>query len=137
MCVCECVSVCVCVSREISVMKKCSACTTPTLCSSPGVHAVHGWMVCVCVCVCVCVSTCMMECVFINSHKFRLEDIEKARQMVELRWSVAKVSDAEVNPHPPTLTHPHIHQSPRLMQLHKHWSGAGEAKGEAKHHTHS
>ena len=60
------------------------------------------------------------------SYKFRLEDVEQPRQMVELSWNVPEVCDTEVHSHPPTLTRPHIHLSPRLMQLHKHWSGAGK-----------
>ena len=48
--------------------------------------------------------------------------------MVELSRGVSEVSYTEVDSHSVAATHPDIHQSPRLVELNKHWSGAGEGR---------
>ena len=49
--------------------------------------------------------------------------------MAELGRGVSEVADAEVYPHLPVLTHPHIYLSPRLVQLNEDGSCAVGKRG--------
>ena len=48
--------------------------------------------------------------------------------MVELSRGVSEVSYTVVDSNSVAATHPDVHQSPRLVELNKHWSGAGEGR---------
>ena len=70
-----------------------------------------------------------------QSHDLGLEDVEEAREVVELSRDASEMSHAEVDSHSVVLTHPDVDLPPWLVQLDKHrcrTGGRGEVGEEGR-----